>query len=152
MKQYADIFAFDRNGQLVLIAEAKSKRGTSSDWAAKMRRNMLAHDLMPNAPYFLLALPDAFYLWDGSGRSAQFSEPTRRIDPHKFLKPLYEKTGISPTNLTERTFEFIVTSWLNQVLRADSSRDLRNGEQDWLVESGLFDRLLGGHLELETAA
>ena len=61
MKQYADIFAFDRDGQLVLIAEAKSKRGTSINWAAKMRRNMFAHGLMPNAPYFLLALPDAAF-------------------------------------------------------------------------------------------
>ena len=152
MKQYADIMAFDKNGELVLIAEARSRRGKSSDWAAKMRRNMLAHGLMPNAPYFLLALPDAFYLWDGSGRSAQFSEPTRRVDPDRFLKPLYDKTGISPTNLTERSFEFIITSWLNQVLRTQSPRDLRNGEQDWLVESGLFDRLAGGHLELDTAA
>jgi len=128
--------AFDKDGQLALIAEVKNKRGTSSNWAAKMRRNMLAHGLMPNAPYFLLALPDAFYLWDSSGRSLQFAEPVQKVDPHSFLRTYYQKTGISPTDPTEESFEFIVTSWLNQVLRAKSPQELSNGNQDWLVTSG----------------
>ena len=152
MKQYADILAFDRNGQLALIAEVKNKRGTSTNWAAKMRRNMFAHGLMPNAPFFLLALPDAFYLWENTGRGLEPIEPTQRVDPTPFLQPYYEGSGIAPTDLTGRSFELIVTSWLNQVLRAKSPRELSNGTQDWLVKSGLFDRLAGGHLELEAAA
>lgn len=152
MKQYADILAFDRNGQLALIAEVKNKRGTSSDWAAKMRRNMFAHGLMPHAPFFLLALPDAFYLWENTARDLEAIEPTQKIDPRPFLQPYYETSGISPNDLTGRSFEFIVTSWLNQVLRTKSQQDISNGNQDWLVSSGLFDKLAGGHLALEAAA
>jgi hypothetical protein len=151
MKQYADIWAFDKSGQLALIAEVKSKRGTSKEWAAKMRRNMFAHGFMPDAPYFLLALPDVFYLWDNSDGGLE-SDPTQRIDPHPFLQPYYQKTGISPDDLTERSFEFIVTSWLNQVLQTTSSQALLTRNQEWLVKSGLFDRLVGGRLELEAAA
>lgn len=152
MKQYADILAFDRNGQLTLIAEVKSKRGTSSDWAAKMRRNMFAHGLMPTAPYFLLALQDAFYLWENNGGESGIIEPTQRINPDSFLQPYYEKSGVAPTDLTGKSFELIVASWLNGVVQSRSPHQLKNGSQDWLVNSGLFERLVGGHVELETAA
>jgi hypothetical protein len=151
VRQYADILAFDKNGQLALIAEVKNKRGTSTTWAARMRRNMFAHGLLPNAPYFLLALPDAFYLWEQNGGASEAAEPTQKINPHQLLEPYYEKAGISPANLTGASFELIVTLWLNQVLRAKSPQEL-NGNHDWILKSGLFDRLAGGHLELEAAA
>ena len=152
MKQYADILAFGRDGQLALIAEVKNKRGTSSDWAAKMRRNMFAHGLMPNAPFFLLALPDVFYLWNNKSSALELVEPTQTVDPRLFLQPYYETSGISSDNLTEISFGFIVTSWLNQVLGSRNPQNLLSGNQDWLVSSGLFDKLAGGHLELEAAA
>lgn len=152
MRQYADILAFDKNGQLALIAEVKSKRGTSDEWAAKMRRNMYAHGLLPNAPFFLLALPDKFYLWKNADRTSEVLEPTQKVDPRPFLQPYYEKSGISADDLTGKSFEHIVTSWLNQVLRAKNPQDLSNGNQEWVIKSGLFDKLAGGRLELEAAA
>ena len=151
MRQYADILAFDKFGQAALIAEIKNKRGTSTEWAAKMRRNMFAHGLLPNAPFFLLALPDNFYLWENTSRNLEVIEPTQKVDPHPFLQPYYESFGILPDNLTGRSFEFIVTSWLNQVLGAKSPQDLRGKNQDWVVNSGLFDKLAGGRLEVEAA-
>ena len=151
MRQYADILAFDRYGQLELIAEVKNKRGASSEWAARMRRNMFAHGLLPNAPFFLPALPDNFYLWKNTGINLDVTEPTLKVDPSPFLEPYYESSGISPNDLTERSFEFIVTSWLNKVLRVKSQQDLFSKNQDWLVSSGLFDKLSGGRLEMEVA-
>lgn len=151
MRQYADILAFDRFGQIALIAEVKNKRGTSAEWAAKMRRNMFAHGLLPNAPFFLLALPDNFYLWNNAEGNLEIVEPSQKVDPQPFLHPYYESFGISPDNLTGRSFEIIVSSWLNQVLRAKSPQDLFGENQDWLVNSGLFDKLAGGRLELEVA-
>jgi hypothetical protein len=152
MKQYADIMVFDKNGQLALIAEVKSKRGTSSQWAAQLRRNMYAHNLLPTVPYFLLALPDRFYLWKNAGKSLEPLEPTQQVDPTPFLQPYYEKSGVSSDKLTGKSFELIVASWLNQILRAGSPPDLQDKNQEWLVSSGLFDRLSGGRLEFETAA
>jgi len=113
---------------------------------------MFAHDLLPNAPFFLLALPDNFYLWKNTGRALEVIAPTQKVDPQTFLQPYYENFGISPTDLTESSFAFIVTSWMNQVLRAKDPQDLSSGNQEWLVSSGLFDRLAGGDLKLEVAA
>jgi hypothetical protein len=152
MRQYADILAFDKDGQLALVAEVKSKLGTSSDWAAKMRRNMFAHGSVPNAPFFLLALPDSFYLWENTGRTSEIVEPTQKVNPQPFLQPLFGLTAASYQDLTEKSFELVVTSWLNQVLRAQSPQDLLEENQDWLVSSGLFEKLTGGHLSLEAVA
>ena len=151
MRQYADILAFDRYGQLALIAEVKNKRGASSEWAARMRQNMFAHGLLPNAPFFLLALPDNFYLWKNTDGNLDVIAPTQRVDPRPFLQPYYKNSGISFENLTERSFEFIITSWLNQVSRFRSPKDLFGEGQDWLFSSGLFDKLAGGYLETEVA-
>lgn len=156
MKQYsdiaADIVAFDRNGQLALIVEVKNKPGTSREWAASMRRNMYAHGLLPRAPFFLLALPDQFYLWENVGMSNEALEPTLQIDPTPFLGPYYERGGVSPKDVTGKSFELIIAAWLNQILSTESREDLQVRNQQWVVSSGLFDSLAGGRLELEAAA
>jgi hypothetical protein len=149
MRQYADILAFDRFGQTALIAEVKNKRSTSIEWAVKMRRNMYAHGLLPDAPFFLLALPDIFYLWENTSKNLEIVEPTQEVNPFPFLQPYYESFGISPEEITTGSFEFIVKAWLNQVLEAKSPQDLFDGNQDWLISSGLFDKLAGGRLEVE---
>lgn len=152
MKQYSDIAVFDRNGQLALIVEVKNKRGTSREWAASMRRNMYAHGLLPNAPFFLLALPDRFYLWEGVVTSNEPVGPTLQIDPAPFLHPYYERGGLSAKDVTGKSFELIVTAWLNQILNAENRETLKDSNQQWVVTSGLFDGLVGGRLELEAAA
>lgn len=152
MRQYADILAFDKNGQLALVAEVKNKLGTSSEWAAKLRRNMFAHGSVPNAPFFLLALPDSFYLWENTGRTLEVVEPTQQVDPQPFLQPLSGSTDAAYRNLTEQSFELVVTSWLNQVLQAQRPEEFLEGNQGWLLSSGLFEKLTGGHLSLEAVA
>jgi hypothetical protein len=53
-----DFIAYNADGTVVLLAEAKTRHGTSEEWAAKLRRNMLAHGLLPRAEYFLIATPE----------------------------------------------------------------------------------------------
>ncbi len=58
-----DFVAYDRQGRVLLLAEAKSRRGTSESWAAGLRQNMLSHGLLPSSKYFLIATPERLYLW-----------------------------------------------------------------------------------------
>jgi hypothetical protein len=58
-----DFIAYDADGQIVLLAEAKSRLGTSGTWASKLRRNMLAHGLLPKSRFFLIATPERMYGW-----------------------------------------------------------------------------------------
>ena len=150
MKFNADMAIYDKTGQLVLVVEAKNKLDTSSIWAAKMRRNMMAHGLMPNASYFLLALPDRFYLWKDAGVVPERVTPDYEIDPRPFLHSHYNGTDISLNSLTGKSFELVISSWLNKLLQNDILPPELQG-QDWLVDSGLFEAIKLGRLAPQVA-
>jgi hypothetical protein len=42
MSPLVDLAMFNRDGQLTAVAEVKNRRGTSRQWAAEFRRNILA--------------------------------------------------------------------------------------------------------------
>lgn len=141
---------YDKNGQLALVVETKNKLSTSSNWAAKMRRNMLAHGLMPDTRFFLLALPDRFYLWKDAGIRPELVPPTYEINPEPFLQSYFNGTGISLDSLTGESFELIISSWLSNLLQADVPPFELEG-QDWLIDSGLFETIKHGHLAAQVA-
>lgn len=149
MHNYADLAVYNKSGQLTLIVEIKNKLGTSTDWAVQLRRNMYAHDSIPAAPFFLLALPDHFYLWMHQASSPEDARPSHEADPILFLKPYFDKSGILLSQVTGQSFELIVISWLNQILQARTSDDIQN--QVWVINSGLFNALSGGYLYSQPA-
>lgn len=145
-----DMAIYDKTGQLTLLIETKNRLDTSTSWAAKMRRNMLAHGLMPKARFFLLALPDRFYLWKDAGIVPEISPPDYEIDPRPFLSAHFKGADISLDSLTGEGFELVVSSWLSKLLQIDVlPPELQ--EQDWLLESGLFEAIKHGHLAAQVA-
>ena len=146
MQHKADIAVYDADGQLTLVVETKSKLGTSSVWAAKMRRNILAHGLLPKTRFFLLALPDRFYLWKDVSITPEIVRPTYEIDSTPFLQAYYDKSTISPENLSGESFELIVVSWLSEILRADMFPSTHQQNQAWIIKSGLFKAIRKGRL------
>ena len=150
MKFSADMAIYDKSGQLALVVEVKNKLNTSTDWAAKMRRNMLAHGLMPDTRFFLLALPDRFYLWKDAGVVSEIVSPTYTIDPKPFLRLYYNGSEISLDSLTGESFELVISSWLSKLLQADVLPPELE-DQDWLIESELFEAIKHGHLAAQVA-
>lgn len=149
MRSIADIAVYDRKGRLALIVELKSKLGTSTEWAAKMRRNILAHGLLPETCFFLLALPDRFYLWDNAGITPEIVQPTYEVDATPFLQPYYEKSGISPKNLSENSFDVIVLSFLRELSQTNVLPKILQQNPDWLIKSGLLEALREADLARE---
>lgn len=150
MTNYADIAVHGRDGRLQLLVEVKNKWGTPTTWAAKMRRNIYAHGRLPEVPFFMLALPDVFYLW--KERSENMVEPNYQIDPRPFLKSYYDKAIVTPGRISGESLELIVSAWLHQVTQTDAPKFLDEDSRDWLVESGLFDAIRGGRVEAQVAA
>ena len=151
----ADIAAYDNAGKVVLIVEVKSRRGTSADWAAKTRRNILAHSSALAVPYFLLALPDRFYLWKSTGSETikEGEPPTFEVDAFPLLRPYYERLGqATADSLSGGGFELIVASWLTEILWAQDPSDLSEQNRQWLEESGLYQALRGARLAVEAQA
>ncbi len=147
----ADLVGYDRNGQIVLIAEVKRKTGGSAEWAAKWRRNMLSHGDMPDAKFFMIALPDRFYLWKEAGTVPEPTAPTFEIDAGPVLKPYLDESGISLENISPQSFELVVATWLNSILQGGVPLNQRNDTVNWINKSGLSEALSGGYLRYEVA-
>jgi hypothetical protein len=147
-----DLSVDNRNGQLALVVEVKRKTNVSSEWAAKLRRNILAHGTFPKAPYFLMVFPDKFYLWSNAKAYQDQSEPTYTIDASPILQPYFERAGVTADQIGGASLELIVTSWLGEVIHSDELPENIEASQQWLIESGLYAALAGGKFEHEAAA
>ncbi len=148
--KFVDIAVSDPEEKLQLVVEIKSKLGASAEWVIRMRRNLLAHSFMPNAPFFLLVLPDSLYLWtdanlvDGTARPDYKIEATEVLAPYlKSNQPLYDLSGYG--------LELLTISWLEDVVRNDLQRDSVNPNPKWLLDSGLYEAIRHGSVELEAA-
>lgn len=147
-----DLAVYDRHDQLVLVAEVKNKFNAAPEWAGRLRRNILAHGVYPNAPFFLLALPDRFYLWTHSSTYPEYSEPDFSVDARPLLQPYFGWAGVNPAQISESSLELIVASWLSEVIHSDKSRDEFTPAETWLVDSGLHAALVGGRFASEVVA
>ncbi|MBD2095450.1 hypothetical protein H6F90_09795 [Trichocoleus sp. FACHB-591] len=147
-----DLSVANRNGQLALVVEVKRKINASAEWAAKLRRNILAHGTFPKAPYVLMVFPDRFYLWADTEGYLDQSEPTYTIDAHPILQPYFEQAGVTADQISGQSLELIVAAWLGEIMHSEKPYENMDQSQRWLVDSGLYAVLAGGKFEHEMAA
>jgi hypothetical protein len=152
MLPHADLALYDRDGQLTAVAEIKNKVGTSREWAAKLRRNILAHGGFRSIDFFLLVTPDRLYLWKDAGGEPTLVEPSYEVDAHPVLAPYFARAGVDSTDISGRAFELVVAAWLADLVRSAESPENLAGQQRWLVESGFLDAVTNGRVEYEVAA
>ncbi len=147
MSPLVDLELFSRDGQLRAVAEVKNRRGTSGDWAAQLRRNVLAHGGFPETEFFLMVTPDRLYLWKRSGIEPIVVQPAYEIDARPIFGSYFERAGVDPEGLSGAAFELVVETWLADLMRADALSG-RNG----LAESGFLEAIRNGRIEYEAAA
>lgn len=129
-----DFVAYDRNGQVVLLAEAKSRHGTSEHWAAGLRRNMLSHGILPWAKYFLIATPERMYLWRQERRNPADVPPEFTIDAAKVFQPYFQKLQQEPSKIAPEAFELLVLTWLTDIARPGDNNLKQDPSAAWLSE------------------
>ena len=142
-----DLTAYNRDSQLVLVVEVKSRLGATPKWATQLRRNLLAHDTLPNAPYFLMVFPDRFYLWKSTGSNYELLEPSYVIDARPILQPYFDQAGVTADHVSGQSLELIVVSWFNEVMH--KTPEELDASQQWLIDSGLYEAIAGGSLDHE---
>lgn len=148
----ADLALYDPGGRLVALAEVKNKRGTSTEWAAKTRRNLLALGGFGDADFFLLITRDRLYLWKDTGTDPVEIPPTHEVDAEATFAPYFERAGIDPGNVGGYAFELIVAAWLGDVMWSALSTEGHGDDRDWLAQSGFRVAVEGGRIEYEAAA
>lgn len=142
-----DLTAYNQDNQRVLVVEVKSKLEATPQWAAQLRRNILAHGTFPNAPYFLMVFPDRFYLWKNTESNHALIEPTYVIDARPILQPYFQQAGVIADHVSGQSLELIVELWLSEVMQ--KTRDEFDASQQWLLDSGLYDAVVGGSVDHE---
>lgn len=151
MDSRLDLAVYSRDDELVLIVEVKTKLGASREWAARLRRNILAHGLFPSPKFLLLALPDRFYLWKDAGNNLVEVEPTYTIDARPILASYFEQAGVAPDQISGESFELVVASWLSELIHSNEMPEGDGVAWNWLIESGLYNAVVGGRLMPEVA-
>lgn len=139
-----DIAAYSRDERLQLVVEVKGKTAATTDWAARMRRNLAAHLAIPNSPFFLLALPDHFYLWCRIPSPLDVVPPDYDVDPTPLLAPYLGDGGRSLRTISEGGLTLAVSAWLTDLVASDLDAEAAGPHQAWLIESGLYSAIAGG--------
>jgi hypothetical protein len=147
-----DLAIYNRDGQLALVAEIKTKLNASPEWAVQFRYNILAHGTFPKAPYFLMAFPDRFYLWTDADIRLDQSEPTYVIDARPILQPYFERAGVTAEQISGQSLELIIAAWLGEVIHLDQPLTDIDESQQWLIESGLSAAIFRGRFAHEAVA
>ncbi len=143
-----DIAVYNPDRELQLVVEIKNKLGASAAWVTRMRHNLLAHSFIPHVPYFLLVLPDFFYLWTDATPVNNLAKPDYKIEAAKILAP-YLKPTQSLNNLSGYGLELLMTSWLEDIVRTDLQRDAIGPNLQWLFDSGLYEAITRGSIAIE---
>lgn len=139
----ADIMVFDSNWHLQLVGEVKNKYNASNEWVTRMRYNLLFHSFVPNAPYFLLALPDYFHLWVEAPANKEVT-PDFTIPASDILSPYLNGSSHLLDDISELTLEFLVTRWLEDLIHSDLERKKTNPALQWLFDSNLYPSIKNG--------
>lgn len=160
IKRVADIAVYAPDSTLRLVVEVKNRPGASSGWAARMLRNLLVHEMIASAPYYLLALPDVFYLCKNLDHSrlnlhdlpGEEFEPDFEIATARVLAPYVDWPSFSPDDVSEPGLELLVSSWLTGLVNDSGlSREAISPDLRWLFDSGLYDAIKGGRVATEVA-
>jgi len=150
MSYQTDLDVYGPSGELVLGVEVKSRCGTDAKWAAEVHRNLAVHGFIPPSPYFLLALPDRFYLWTRETAGDPDAAPTFEVDAAPLLAPYFRAAKLRPEDIRgPGQLEFVVFWLLHDLVEGPPAA--QSQKERWLVDSGLLDSLRGGRVAYEAA-
>jgi hypothetical protein len=149
MRATTDFIVRSADNRPQLVIEVKAKRRSDPGWAASLRRNLFAHAQIPAAPYFLLALPDRFYLWKDA--TLEVIPPDYDVDTKEVLSPYLKKLSIPLEDLTEQSFELLIRNWLDDVTANNRKNWSKTRATAQLRRSGLYEAIKDGFVDTQVA-
>jgi len=144
-----DLLIYDRENRLAAMVDVRTRRGTSRDWAAQLRRNLLQHEGFRGAPFLLVATLDRIYLWPEADTAPDLSLPAYEVEAGPVLNPYLAGTSLDLRTIGREAFELLVWSWLSALIH---SRGAAPHGQGWLEESGFLEAVRNGRLYDQAAA
>lgn len=147
MESSADIEIIDERGVAVVV-DVRSQTGTTLDWAAQSRRSLAARSALPDAKFFLLALPDRFYFWVGKTNREDAVPPDFAASAELPLAPYLEGMGAEIRDLPYGSLDLFVSGWLTELACDPEGARLSEDAIVWAKQSGFRDAVRRGRLKL----
>jgi hypothetical protein len=107
-----DCIAYNESGLPLVLAEAKNKMGTTPEWAAGLRRNILYHRQLPEAKYFLVITPEHMFLWVGQAGIGSNDLPQHVMDARVALRSHLKNLTLEPGYVGAEAFQMVAGAWL----------------------------------------
>jgi hypothetical protein len=130
------------NPRPVLVVECRRAQDSSSQHAVRWRRNLVAHGLDSEVPYFLLAFPTGLFLWRAN---ADIDAPPDFTAPaHGVLKRYLGPIADQPGGPLEEGLEIALYAWLSDLAHGVRQPEVLSEADQMLVTSGLLEKMTGG--------
>ena len=151
MNSQADILVYGPDERLRLVVEVKNILGVSAEWAAQLRRNLLMHETLPNAPFFLIVTAEHLFVWKNKKTLVEPEMPDYEINTAEVFASYIDRFRISLVELSEPSLELVVISWIHDLIDSDFSHQTTHFEHNWVVDSGLYEALKHGSVITQVA-
>ncbi|MDP3703062.1 MAG: hypothetical protein Q8R78_01550 [Candidatus Omnitrophota bacterium] len=141
----ADILVSGSDASPKLAVEVKNRSDVTGEWASQLRRNLAAHAAIPATPFFMVAVPDHFYVWTSArplDAPADYVVDARPL-LHQYISSTRSNL-VSPSS--EHSLELAVSSWLNDLVHGHEPDPKAH---PWLFESGLYDSIRNGSVSTQ---
>lgn len=142
MSTGADIVVYSPDHRVQLVVEVKSTPAVNSEWAAKLRQNLIAHGAVPDAPYFLIALPRSLYLWRKA--SGAHVPPDYHAETADVLREYLGRWAERPESLGEESLQIALSSWLRDLTKTRRAPRQDSEADRMLLESGAYQAIRHG--------
>lgn len=117
MRIPADIVVYDKFGQLLLLAEVRSREETTPAWATEIRQDIIR--LMDGflSRYFLVVSSDRTYLW--TSPAGPETPPDETLDTEETFKSYLRSVNTSAKTISGNAMQLLVGIWLRDLTHGD---------------------------------
>jgi hypothetical protein len=143
-----DIAVFSKDRRPALIVEVKDGvMYSTAESAVGLRRSLMAHHLLPDAPFFMVATPIRFFLWRGD------ADPSAHPLYSASAEPVMESYGSRRANreVPHRggALEIVLFFWLSDLTMGARTLPLGSELDRVLLDSGLYEQIRGGNADFD---
>ena len=142
----ADIAVQSSDGRLLAVVEIKNREHLTAEVATVIRRNLIAHGLVPELEYFLLLSQDRGYLWAGLSLP-QLEAPPKAAFSMSPVISRYVPPRDSSDRLRELELELLVVHWLTEL--AAGACDPTQEPESILAGTGFLKAIQGASILVE---
>jgi hypothetical protein len=148
MPRGADIAAFSRDGELVLVVEVTGGKHLSLTDAARFRKDLLENDLIVNACFWLLVTDTQLLLWrreTGWDCPPDCAASTQSLSRGHLSRELAKWSGYT----CREVLGSAVRDWLDDFAHEIREPDATSELDQLLSRFGLHERIKRGEVRME---